>query len=195
VTCPRCVGISGSSDCCGNRSGTVPWNWLLYSPATAWRDSEWAGDCPSPAVAGRPTIRRGWLPDGIDRRRLYVNRTGSNRHPSRSRTCFERLPGARLPAANVKYIVRSSGVVKRVVYGKDQISYSPLTAVAPATEVLRLSYLPVSITADGKPLESQKAISANGYVHGLARRRAIVTIRHDGKTNIVAHGARSANDG
>jgi len=54
----------------------------------------------------------------------------------------------------------------RVVYGKDQISYSTADAVAPAAEVLRLSYLLKSITADGKPLESQKAISANGYVAG-----------------------------
>ena len=53
------------------------------------------------------------------------------------------------------HIMRSSGVVKRVTYGAGEIHYSTFDAPANSSEVLRLAFLPKTITADGKALEQQ----------------------------------------
>ncbi|MBS1851510.1 MAG: hypothetical protein JST79_11395 [Acidobacteria bacterium] len=87
------------------------------------------------------------------------------------------------------HIVRSSSVVRRVVYGKEQVTYSTADAMAPAVDVLRLSYLPASIEGDGKKLELRKDLTANGYtVQPLPGGDQIISLRHDGITKIMISG-------
>lgn len=87
------------------------------------------------------------------------------------------------------HIVRSSGVIKRVIYGAGEIHYSTFDAPLNSIEVLRLAYLPTSITADGIALQQGSIQSGNGYsVEPLKGGDAIVYIRHDGAKEIAIHG-------
>ena len=87
------------------------------------------------------------------------------------------------------HIMRSSGVVKRVTYGAGEIRYSTFDAPANSSEVLRLAFLPKTITADGKALEQLSTLAGNGYtIQPLKGGDAIVQIRHDGARDIVIRG-------
>lgn len=81
------------------------------------------------------------------------------------------------------HIMRSSAVVKRVTYGKGSVRYSTFDAPANTVDVLRLAFAPASVAANGKPLP------ADAYtVRPLANGDAIVTIRHDGATDVELRG-------
>ena len=87
------------------------------------------------------------------------------------------------------HIMRSSGAVKRVTYGAGEIHYSTFDAPANSIEVLRLAFLPKTITADGKALEQLSTLAGNGYtIQPLKGGDAIVQIRHDGARDIVIRG-------
>jgi hypothetical protein len=87
------------------------------------------------------------------------------------------------------HIVRSSSVVSDVVYGKGSIRYTTYDAPKGVTEVLRLSYSPVSILTDQRRLRARTNLDANGYlVEQLSNGDCIVTIRHDGTRHIMVKG-------
>jgi hypothetical protein len=81
------------------------------------------------------------------------------------------------------HIMRSTAVVKRVNYGKGVVRYSTFDAPANTVDVLRLAYMPASITANGKALPADKYT-----VRTLSNGDCIVTIRHDGATEIEVRG-------
>ncbi len=84
------------------------------------------------------------------------------------------------------HIVRASGVIRRVIYGKGQIVYS---TSANSTEVLRLAFEPASVTANGKPLSRRETLDAPGFtVRPLAGGDVLVAIRHDGATAVLISG-------
>ena len=94
-----------------------------------------------------------------------------------------------LGASRENHIVRSTAVVNAVVYGAGRVEYSTFDAPAETIDVLRLSFAPASVTADGQPLQKINALNGNGYtVKELANGDAIVTIRHDGAKRIVVTG-------
>ncbi len=98
------------------------------------------------------------------------------------------LPGI-MGANRENHIMRSSSVVKQVTYGKGAISYRTFDALSPATDVLRLAFVPTSVTADGKELALRSNLAANGYtVQALVGRDCIMTIRHDDATEILVKG-------
>ena len=83
------------------------------------------------------------------------------------------------------HIVRSSSVVSNVQYGVGRIEYTTFDARSPTLDVLRLSFVPTSVRAGGRPL-----VSGKGYwVKRLSNGDAIVTIRHDGDRHVVVTGA------
>jgi len=87
------------------------------------------------------------------------------------------------------HIMRSTGVVKRVIYGAGEIAYSTFDAPANSIEVLRLAYPPTTITANGKALQEGSIQSGNGYtVKPLQGGDTIVCIRHDGAKEIAIRG-------
>ena len=87
------------------------------------------------------------------------------------------------------HIMRSSSVVRQVTYGKGAIEYTTFDAPAPTLDVLRLAFVPASVTADGRKLAWRSDLAANGYtVERLVGGDAIVTIRHDGATEIGVEG-------
>ena len=94
-----------------------------------------------------------------------------------------------LGASRENHIVRSTAVVNAVVYGAGRVEYSTFDAPAETIDVLRLSFTPASVTADGQPLQKINALNGNGYtVKELANGDAIVTIRHDSAKRIVVTG-------
>ena len=98
------------------------------------------------------------------------------------------LPGI-MGANRENHIMRSSSVVKQVTYGKGAIGYRTFDASNPATDVLRLAFIPTLVTADGKKLTRLSDLTANGYtVQRLVGGDCIVTIRHDGATEILVKG-------
>ena len=87
------------------------------------------------------------------------------------------------------HIVRSNAVVNHVVYGKGKIEYSTFDAPAGTINVLRLSFTPEVVLADGASLARMANLGGNGYmVKGLTNGDCIVTIRHDGHTRVVVSG-------
>jgi hypothetical protein len=94
-----------------------------------------------------------------------------------------------LGASRENHIVRSSAVVKSVVYGAGRIEYTTFDAPAGSMDVLRLSFVPKNITADGHMLGRRGNVDGNGYtVKKLANGDSIVQIRHDGTTRLVVTG-------
>jgi len=87
------------------------------------------------------------------------------------------------------HIVRSTSVVREVLYEKGRISYTTFDAPHGVQEVLRLAFRPGSVQAAGAKLKQVAALNANGYsVEALPNGDCIVTIRHDGRTHIVVEG-------
>lgn len=98
-----------------------------------------------------------------------------------------------LGANRENHIIRSTATVDHVSYGKGRIAYSTFDAPPGTTDILRLAFRPVKITADNKPLERINAIESAGtnswyHVKSLPNGDAIVTIRHDDLKNIVVSG-------
>ncbi|OHB48679.1 MAG: hypothetical protein A2Y10_03025 [Planctomycetes bacterium GWF2_41_51] len=87
------------------------------------------------------------------------------------------------------HIMRSTSVVNSVTYEKNKITYSTFNAPADTIDVLRLSFEPDFITANGKKLSKLSKLRQNGFqINPLPDGDFIVNIRHDGKTNIVVTG-------
>jgi hypothetical protein len=183
-----------SSGCCGRS--------LWYSPmelaASFARygveaDSEWGREIArrSQLLATYDPQPAGWSMDLIDGGVMVNRHWFKIAHPMALKYVLRTM--AWLPevtgAGRENHIVRSSGVVKRVVYGKGKITYSTFDAQSPAIEVLRLAYVPSSIAAGGAALGARQDLGAPGYtVHSLPGGDAIVSIRHDGATEVVVSG-------
>ena len=87
------------------------------------------------------------------------------------------------------HLVRSSAMVTNIAYDKGRIAYTTFDAPANTVDVLRLAFLPRSVTADGKRLRSHSTLDVNGFtVRKLNDGDAIVSIRHDGARSIVLTG-------
>jgi hypothetical protein len=87
------------------------------------------------------------------------------------------------------HLMRAARVVKQVRYGKGQIDYATFDAPAQSIDVLRLAFVPSSITANGAPLAQRHDLTANGYtLRTLGNGDAIVSIRHDGAKEISVRG-------
>lgn len=94
-----------------------------------------------------------------------------------------------LGASRENHIVRATAVVSSVTYADGRIEYTTFDAPEDTSEVLRLSFVPKTVTGDGKALEKRAGTDANGYtVKELPNGDALVTIRHDGFRKVVIVG-------
>jgi hypothetical protein len=88
------------------------------------------------------------------------------------------------------HIMRTSEVLRNVIYGKDKITYTTFDAPKGAVDVLRLAYSPKLVTANGKALPLHSDLASNGYtVRSLTGGDFIVSIRHDGATEMSLGGS------
>ncbi|HWD38401.1 MAG TPA: hypothetical protein VG944_06105, partial [Fimbriimonas sp.] len=75
------------------------------------------------------------------------------------------------------HIMRSSSVVREVQYDAGKVSYTTFDTKGPATEVLRLSFVPSAVSADGTKLVEVDRLTGNGYtVEKLGNGDALVTV-------------------
>lgn len=87
------------------------------------------------------------------------------------------------------HIMRSTSVVNSVVYSKNKITYSTFNAPKNTNEVLRLTFEPNSVTANGEKLPKLYKLRQNGFeVRPLPDGDFMINIRHDGKTKIEVNG-------
>jgi len=87
------------------------------------------------------------------------------------------------------HIMRSTTVVQDVSYGKGRIAYHSFDAPAGTEDVLRLSFRPASIQADGTRLEETPSLDRNGYrIDALPNGDCVVTLRRDGAKTVVVEG-------
>ncbi len=94
-----------------------------------------------------------------------------------------------LGANRENHLMRSSAVVNTIVYGAGAISYRTFDAPTETIDILRLSFAPKKITADGKKLPKRRDLNQNGFtVKKLSNGDAIVQVRHDGAREIVITG-------
>jgi hypothetical protein len=85
--------------------------------------------------------------------------------------------------ARADHLLRSSSVVQSVRYAAHRIDYRCFDA--DATEVLRLAFKPVRVTAGGSPLEVRSDVREQGFtLQPLAGGDWIVRIRHTGSGQI-----------
>jgi hypothetical protein len=91
--------------------------------------------------------------------------------------------------ARENHMVRGSAVVNWIEYAPGRIEYTVFAAPTETREVLRLSFMPQSITADGVPLIERPELEQNGYaVKALPGGDTLVTVRHDGKLRVTVEG-------
>ncbi|MBN2307509.1 MAG: hypothetical protein JXR94_00975, partial [Candidatus Hydrogenedentes bacterium] len=87
------------------------------------------------------------------------------------------------------HIMRSTSVVDWVCYGDGRIEYTTFDAPPETIDVLRLAYLPTSISAGDGPLEERPALDRNGYaVEALGNGDYLISIRHDACRRIAIEG-------
>jgi hypothetical protein len=86
--------------------------------------------------------------------------------------------------ADESHLLGSSSVVTRIDYRKGSVTYS--TFDPESTDVLRLDFVPESVTADGSPLALRKDLDQPGYVFDESTR--VLRIRHSQAKNIDVQG-------
>jgi len=79
------------------------------------------------------------------------------------------------------HLLRSTSVVQSVAYARGSISYR--TYDAAAEEVLRLTFTPSSVTADGAALAQRADLAAQGWTWDAATR--VLRVRHDAGRDLV----------
>ena len=87
--------------------------------------------------------------------------------------------------ADESHLLGSSSVVTKIAYGKGSVTYS--TFDMSSTDVLRLSFVPSSISAGGRALGHRDDLKQEGYTFDDATR--VLRIRHDHSRDIDIQGA------
>jgi hypothetical protein len=87
--------------------------------------------------------------------------------------------------ADESHLLGSSSVVTKISYGKGSVTYS--TYDAQSSDVLRLDFVPDSVTANGKPLGRRKDLEGPGFTFDDSTR--VLRIRHDDARDIDVQGS------
>ena len=83
------------------------------------------------------------------------------------------------------HLVRSNSVVKTISYGSNTLSYTTFDGTS--TEVIHISYNPVTITANGVPLPHRSDLNQPGWTLDIATKT--LRIYHTGATQIIINPA------
>jgi hypothetical protein len=86
--------------------------------------------------------------------------------------------------ADESHLLGSSSVVTKMSYGKGSVTYS--TFDPQSSDVLRLDFVPESVTASGRHLFARKDLDGEGFVFDNATR--VLRIRHDTARDIGIQG-------
>jgi hypothetical protein len=86
--------------------------------------------------------------------------------------------------ADESHLVGSSSVVTKIAYGKGSVTYS--TFDAQSNDVLRLNFVPQSVSANGRRLVRLSALDREGFVFDDSTR--VLRIRHNAASDIDVQG-------
>jgi hypothetical protein len=86
--------------------------------------------------------------------------------------------------ADESHLLGSSSVVTKIHYSKGGVTYSTFDAAS--DDVLRLDFVPDFVTADGRPMERRKDLSAPGYTFDDTTH--VMRIRHDAARAVDIQG-------
>ena len=183
-----------SSDCCGTSLSYCQYTagpTLIRYGALA--HSPWASEIGRRMMlmATYDSLPNGVVKDGLFGEQIVTADWSNLAHPWPLCQVLEAL--AWLPEAfapnRENHIVRSTSVVRNVLYEKGKITYSTFDAPPGAQEVMRLAFRPASIQADGRGLKERLILDANGYsAVPLSNGDWIVSVRHDGCRKIQVAG-------
>jgi hypothetical protein len=87
--------------------------------------------------------------------------------------------------ANESHLLGSLSAVTRIAYGPGSVTYS--TFDLDSTDVLRLNFVPESVTAGGKPLTRRPDLDQDGYTFDESTR--VLRIRHSSSRDIDVQGS------
>ena len=157
-------------------------------------DSEWAREIGRRIVimATYDSLPNGVVDDGLFGDQVATGEWSNLAHPWPLCQVLEAI--AWLPQYfgpnRENHIVRSTSVVRQVLYEKGRIAYSTFDAPEGVQEVLRLSFRPLSVRADGKELKQAAQLKGRGYTaEPLSNGDWISTVRHDGRKQILIEGS------
>jgi hypothetical protein len=183
-----------SSDCCERSLWYGPMEIAaVFARYAAEARSEWAREIArrSQLLATYDALETGESMDLIDGGSMVCKRWFKIAHPMalvhvlRTMGWLPEIMGAN----RENHLMRSSEVVRRVIYSKDRMRYSTFDAPAGSVDVLRLAYAPAWVAAGGKKLARRSDLAAIGYaVESLGGGDFIVSIRHDGSTDVEVSG-------
>ena len=151
----------------------------LAAKEKAYRSFNWATYmCRNNGICiDGPDVNNQWFTDGYgDYIRHFMTGVGAVR---------EWTP------ANQTHLVRSSSVIKNISYGTSTVSYT--TYDNTSTEVLHISFNPVTITANGVVLPHRSDLSQPGWTLDVATKT--LKIYHAGATQIVINPGSSRKTG
>jgi len=188
-----------SSGCCGRSLWYGP---LIVAPAlaeySARTDDSWARE-----LARRQLIlatydchENGMVEDNIDGGVIVAKSWFKITHPIPLKYVLQTI--AWLPdiagANKENHIVRTGSVVTDVRYLDGTIAYRTFEPCANEPDILRLSYQPDSVTANGVALSERNQLDRDGYtIDALPGGDFIVSIRHDTATEILVQGEDPQN--
>jgi hypothetical protein len=86
--------------------------------------------------------------------------------------------------ADESHLVGSSSVVTKISYGKGSVTYS--TFDSQSSDVLRLNFVPDSVTTNGRPLRRLQVLDEAGYTFDESTR--VLRIRHEGARDVDIQG-------
>ena len=141
----------------------------LVAKEKAYRSFNWATYmCRSNGISiDGPDINNQWFTDGYaDYIRHFM--TGVGAVPEWS-------------PANQTHLVRSTSVIKNITYGANTLSYTTFDTAS--TEVLHISFNPVTITANGSVLPHRSDLTQPGWTLDVATKT--LRIYHGAATQIV----------
>ncbi len=88
------------------------------------------------------------------------------------------------------HLLGASSVVTKISYGKGSVTYSTFDAVS--TDVLRVDFLPDSVTANGRALPRRKILPSHGSGFVFDESTRVLRIRHDGARDVDVQGKGGA---
>ncbi len=183
-----------SSGCCGRSLWYGPMELAtVYAQYGVLANDEWAKEMARRQIilATYDVHPTGVVEDNIDGGQIVAGAWFKIAHPmalKHTLGVMAWLPEIFGPARE-NHIMRSSSVIRNVLYKVGDIRYETFDAPPGVYEVLRLAFRPREILADGKPLPQREDLNAPGYVvEALSCGDFILKIRHDGRRNIQIIG-------
>jgi len=183
-----------STDCCARSLAYSPYQvGTVFLRFGVEAESEWALEIGrrSLVLSSYDVLPNGESHDLIDGGTWIHASWFKIAHPASLKSVLRSMSWAPaiMGANRENHIMRSSSVVQHVIYGDGLVQYRTFDAPIGGVDVLRLAFQPTQVRAGGKRLKLRTTLDENGYSEKMLEGGDyIVTIRHDGATEVEVAG-------